>query len=65
MAHACNLGLPTWEVEIGRITVQGQPWQTVRPHLQNNHNKMDWRCGSSSRVAALQAKSPEFKPQSH
>jgi hypothetical protein len=26
---------------------------------------MDWRCGSSSRVPALQALSPEFKLQSH
>jgi hypothetical protein len=26
------------------------------PHLQNNQSKMDWRCGSSSRVPALQAK---------
>jgi hypothetical protein len=24
---------------------------------------MDWRCGSSSRVPALQVQSPEFKPQ--
>jgi hypothetical protein len=26
---------------------------------------MDWRCGSSHRVPALQVQSPEFKPQSH
>jgi hypothetical protein len=25
---------------------------------------MDWRCGSSSRLPALQEGSPEFKPQS-
>jgi hypothetical protein len=24
---------------------------------------MDWRCGSSGRVPALQVQSPEFKPQ--
>jgi hypothetical protein len=24
---------------------------------------MDWRCGSSGRVPALQAQSPEFKPK--
>jgi hypothetical protein len=24
----------------------------VRPHLQNNHSKMDWRCGWSSRAPA-------------
>jgi hypothetical protein len=29
--------LPTWEAEIRRIKVQGQPWQRVaRFHLQNN-----------------------------
>jgi hypothetical protein len=26
---------------------------------------LHWRCGSSSRVPALQSQSPEFKPQSH
>jgi hypothetical protein len=26
---------------------------------------MDWRCGSSSRVPALQVQSPEFKLQYH
>jgi hypothetical protein len=26
---------------------------------------MDWRCGSSGGVPALQAQSPEFKLQSH
>jgi hypothetical protein len=31
------------------------------PHLQNIQSKMGWRCGSSSRVAALQVRSPEFK----
>jgi hypothetical protein len=25
--------LATWEVEIGRIAIWGQPWQKVRPHL--------------------------------
>jgi hypothetical protein len=37
----------------------------MRPNLQNNQSKMDWRCGSSDRIPALQAQSPEFKPQSH
>jgi hypothetical protein len=27
--------------------------------------KIDWRCGSNSRVPAVQVQSPEFKPQSH
>jgi hypothetical protein len=35
-----------------------------RIHLQNNQSKMDWRCGSRSRVPVLQAQSTEFKPQS-
>jgi hypothetical protein len=26
---------------------------------------MDWRCGSSDKVAALQVQSTEFKPHSH
>jgi hypothetical protein len=26
---------------------------------------MDWKCGSSGRKPALQARSPEFKLQSH
>jgi hypothetical protein len=26
---------------------------------------MNWRCGSSGTTTALQAQSPEFKPQSH
>jgi hypothetical protein len=35
------------------------------PHLQNNHSKMDWRCGSSSSAPALHLQSPEFKHQSY
>jgi hypothetical protein len=59
--------LATWEAEIRRIMVQGQPGQIFleTPHLQNNQSRMDWRCGSSSRTPALQAQSPEFKSQSH
>jgi hypothetical protein len=46
--------LATWEAEIGRITVRGQPRQIVQEaHLQNNQSKMDWRRGSSSRAPAL------------
>jgi hypothetical protein len=36
--------LDTWEAEIGRITVQGQPGQIVQetpPHLQNNQSKIN------------------------
>jgi hypothetical protein len=54
--------LVTWEAEIGRIVVQGQPRKHfVRLRLQNNENKMNCRCGS--RVEQVQ--SPEFKTQSH
>jgi hypothetical protein len=44
--------LTTWEAEIWRITVQGQPGQTVCeiPTSKNNHRKMDWKCGTSGRV---------------
>jgi hypothetical protein len=34
-------------------------------HLIWLRSKMDDRCGLSSGVPALQAQSPEFKPQSH
>jgi hypothetical protein len=46
-----------------RIMVQGQSgeivWET--PISKNNQSKIDWRCGSSGRMPALQARSPEFK----
>jgi hypothetical protein len=60
--------LATWDSEIWRIAVQGQPskqFMRPPPHLQNNQSKMDWRFGSSSRVPTLQVWSPEFKWQSH
>jgi ABC-type transporter Mla maintaining outer membrane lipid asymmetry ATPase subunit MlaF len=43
--------LATWEAEVGRITVQGQPRQIVH---ETPISKMDWRHGSSSRMPALQ-----------
>jgi hypothetical protein len=36
-----------------------------RLHLQNYQNKIGWRCGSGSRVPALQAQSAQFKPKSY
>jgi hypothetical protein len=59
--------LATWKAEIGRIMVWGQPGQILfkTPLSKNNQVKMDWRCGSSSRMPALQTQSPEFKSQSH
>jgi hypothetical protein len=51
---------------IRRFKVQGQPRQIVhKTHLQNIQGKMDWRCGSSGRVPALQVLNPKFKPQSY
>jgi hypothetical protein len=41
--------LVTWEVEIRRIAVQGQPMRKkkARPYLKNNHRKKDHNHGSS------------------
>jgi hypothetical protein len=52
----------TWEAEIEKIMIQGQPGHIVQ---ETPISKMDWRCGSNSRQSALQVQSPEFKPQSH
>jgi hypothetical protein len=65
VVYGWNLSsLENWDQEDGH---SWPAWiNTLRdPHLQNNQSKMDWRCGSSSRVAALQVWSPEFKPQYH
>jgi hypothetical protein len=35
------------------------------PILKTTRVKLDWRCGSSNTVPALQAQRPEFKSQSH
>jgi hypothetical protein len=35
----------------------------MRPHLQNNKSKIDWKYGSSDREPALQKQSLEFKLQ--
>jgi hypothetical protein len=63
-AHAI---LATSKAEIERIKVQGQSAQTVQetPISKKNQSKMDWRCGSSRRMPALQEESLEFKYQSH
>jgi hypothetical protein len=63
--------LSTWESEIRRITVQGQPEEIVcetpspKKKKKKAQSNMHWRFGSSSRMPALQVQSPEFKPQSH
>jgi hypothetical protein len=43
--------LATWEAEVRRISVQGQPRQILHetPISKNNQSKMDWKCGSSGR----------------
>jgi hypothetical protein len=48
--------LTTWEAETRRIMVQVQPRQKVckTSISKNNQSKMDWQCGSSSSVPALQ-----------
>jgi hypothetical protein len=47
--------LGTWEAEIRRIMVPGQPGQIVHETLspKNNQIKMDWRCGSSACFANM------------
>jgi hypothetical protein len=54
--------LATWEAE---IMVQGKKFMRLFAHLQDNHSKMDWRCGSSLGAPALQVQISEFKPHSH
>jgi hypothetical protein len=46
--------LATWEVEIRRTVVQGQPGKISIS--KNNQSKMDWRFDSSGTVPALQVK---------
>jgi hypothetical protein len=63
--HACNsncLGSWDWENSSLRPAWANKSWD---PHLQNNHSKMDWRCGSSGTAPALSLWSPEFKLWSH
>jgi hypothetical protein len=46
--------LANWEAEVGRIVVWSQAGQIIyKTHLQNIHNKINWRHGSSSRVLTL------------
>jgi hypothetical protein len=54
----------TWEAEIRRIKVGDSLGEIVHktPSPKNNQNKMNCRCGSSSRAPALQEQSSEFKP---
>jgi hypothetical protein len=47
-----------------RLSLGEPSFQGTRTNLQNNQRKMDWRCGSNSRVPALQMQSPEIKHQS-
>jgi hypothetical protein len=47
---------------LGGLWLKDSPGKLFeRPHDQNNQIKIDWRCGSSSRVPALQVQRPEFK----
>jgi hypothetical protein len=57
--------LATWEAEIRRIEVQGPPRKYfMRPHVQHNQSKINWRYGSSYRMPALQVQSLSSNPSS-
>jgi hypothetical protein len=56
----------TCHLSYGRIPKKGDwglewPGQTVRPYLQNNQSKKNWRCCLRGRGLAWQAQSPDFK----
>jgi hypothetical protein len=62
MAHACNPSyLGGWNLEDHGLR---PAWanSTQDSISKNNQSKMDWMCGSSSRVPALQIWSPELNP---
>jgi hypothetical protein len=46
--------LTTWEAEIGRIMVQGQPGKTVHKTPIFKITRVKWTGGSSGRITALQ-----------
>jgi hypothetical protein len=71
-AHLNEKKLGVWHVPVIPVTVGvvnrencGPDWpgQKARPCLQNNQGKKGWRCGSSGKVPAKQAQSPDFKLQ--
>jgi hypothetical protein len=57
VTHDCN---PSYFGGWNRIVVRGWPRKIVHetPHLQNNHRKVDCRCGPSGGMSDLQAWSP-------
>jgi hypothetical protein len=57
--------LTTWESEIGRIIVRGQPEQIVceAPISKITRAKLNWRYGSNGKVPTLQVQIPEFKTE--
>jgi hypothetical protein len=62
MAHTCNpsyLGGREQEDHGSRLVQENS---SQDPVSKKNQNQLDWRCGSSDRVSALQAQSPKFNP---
>jgi hypothetical protein len=55
--------LATWEAEIRRITVQGQPRQKVLVNLSPKINRAKWTVSVAQVVECMFEQSPEFKPQ--
>jgi hypothetical protein len=53
--------IATWEANIRRIAVQGQPRQIVLETLfPNNQNKVGWKYGSG--YNCFESLKPRFKP---
>jgi hypothetical protein len=62
VAHTCNHSyLGDWDQE-DHILNPAQTNSSQNPILQNNQNKMGWRCGSSSRVSAFKCEALNLNP---
>jgi hypothetical protein len=64
VAHTCNpIYLGGWDQEDRGFT-PALANSLQDSCIQNNHSKIDWKCGSSGKAPALQVQNPECKPQS-